>query len=75
MIIIGAGLSGLVAANELAERGIRVMIIDQEGEQNLGGQAFWSFVLVPRQLPVTKTIGHKGQPRTRHAGLDGYGRL
>jgi len=42
-IIIGAGLSGLVAATELADQGIKVILIDQEGEQNLGGQAFWSF--------------------------------
>ena len=39
----GAGLAGLVAAAELADRGKRVIIVDQEGEQNLGGQAFWSF--------------------------------
>ncbi|PBQ33524.1 FAD-binding dehydrogenase [Sphingobacteriaceae bacterium] len=43
VIIIGAGLSGLVAANELAEKGKRVILIDQEGENNIGGQAFWSF--------------------------------
>ena len=43
VIIIGAGLSGLVAANELADKGARVIILDQEPEQNLGGQAFWSF--------------------------------
>lgn len=42
-IIIGAGLSGLVAATELADQGIKVILLDQEGEQNLGGQAFWSF--------------------------------
>jgi len=41
-IIVGGGLAGLVAANELAEAGKSVAIIDQEGEQNLGGQAFWS---------------------------------
>ncbi|MGH6761305.1 MAG: FAD-binding dehydrogenase [Phyllobacterium sp.] len=41
-IIIGAGLAGLVAANELAGAGKRVAIIDQEGENSLGGQAFWS---------------------------------
>jgi predicted oxidoreductase len=42
VIIVGAGLAGLVAACELIEAGKRVLIIDQEGEQNLGGQAFWS---------------------------------
>ncbi len=41
-IIVGAGLAGLVAATELADAGKRVIIVDQEGEQNLGGQAFWS---------------------------------
>ncbi len=42
VIIIGAGLAGLVAANELITRGKTVTILDQEGRQNLGGQAFWS---------------------------------
>lgn len=42
VIIIGAGLAGLVAAHELLERGKTVTILDQEGPQNLGGQAFWS---------------------------------
>ena len=41
-LIVGAGLAGLVAANELAERGHRVTVVDQEGRQSLGGQAFWS---------------------------------
>ncbi len=43
VIIVGAGLAGLVAAAELADAGKRVIIVDQEGEQDLGGQAFWSF--------------------------------
>ena len=42
VIIVGAGLAGLVAACELAERGKSVILVDQEGKQNLGGQAFWS---------------------------------
>ncbi|MEO0929368.1 MAG: FAD-binding dehydrogenase [Pseudomonadota bacterium] len=42
VVIIGGGLAGLVAANELVTRGKTVMILDQEGRQNLGGQAFWS---------------------------------
>jgi predicted oxidoreductase len=41
-IIVGAGLAGLVAAAELADAGKRVIIVDQEPEQSLGGQAFWS---------------------------------
>ena len=43
VIIIGSGLAGLVAANELIIKGKKVLIIDQESRQNLGGQAFWSF--------------------------------
>ncbi|HEY6855940.1 MAG TPA: FAD-dependent oxidoreductase, partial [Mycobacterium sp.] len=43
VIIVGAGLSGLVAACEVVDRGKRVLIVDQENDANLGGQAFWSF--------------------------------
>ena len=43
VIVVGAGLAGLVAATEIAEAGKRVIVVDQEGEQSLGGQAFWSF--------------------------------
>ena len=42
-IIVGAGLSGLVAAAELVDAGKRVVIVDQEPEASLGGQAWWSF--------------------------------
>ncbi len=42
VIIVGGGLAGLVAANEAASRGRKVLLLDQEGEQSLGGQAFWS---------------------------------
>jgi predicted oxidoreductase len=41
-IVVGAGLAGLVAAVELCDAGRRVMLLDQEPEQSLGGQAFWS---------------------------------
>ncbi|MGB5111596.1 MAG: FAD-binding dehydrogenase [Mycobacterium sp.] len=43
VIVVGAGLAGLVAAAELTERGRRVLIVDQENAANLGGQAYWSF--------------------------------
>ena len=42
VIVVGAGLAGLVAAAEAADAGRTVLLVDQEGEQNLGGQAFWS---------------------------------
>jgi uncharacterized protein len=43
VIVVGAGLAGLVATAELADAGRRVLLIDQEPEASLGGQAFWSF--------------------------------
>jgi len=43
VIVVGGGLAGLVAACEVADAGKRVIVVDQEGEQSLGGQAFWSF--------------------------------
>ena len=42
VIIVGGGLAGLAAAAELGDRGKRVIILDQEPETFLGGQAFWS---------------------------------
>ena len=54
VIVVGAGLAGIVAAVEAADAGRSVLLLDQEGEQNLGGQAFWSlgglfFVNSPEQ--------------------------
>ena len=43
VLIVGGGLAGLVAATQVIAAGKRVVLLDQEGEQNLGGQAFWSF--------------------------------
>jgi predicted oxidoreductase len=43
VIVVGAGLAGLAATAELASAGRRVLLLDQEPESNLGGQAFWSF--------------------------------
>ncbi|GAA1944188.1 FAD-binding dehydrogenase [Kitasatospora viridis] len=43
VIVIGAGLAGLVATAELAEAGRKVILLDQEPAASLGGQAHWSF--------------------------------
>ncbi|MEU9321719.1 FAD-binding dehydrogenase [Streptomyces sp. NPDC048295] len=43
VVIVGAGLAGLVAAHELTSRGRRVALVDQQGPADLGGQAYWSF--------------------------------
>jgi predicted oxidoreductase len=43
VVVVGAGLAGLVATAELADAGKRVILVDQEPEASLGGQAWWSF--------------------------------
>jgi hypothetical protein len=43
VVVVGAGLAGLVAAAELADAGRRVVLLDQEPEASFGGQAWWSF--------------------------------
>src|SRR3954452_9511037 len=42
VIVVGAGLAGLVATYELSRAGRRVLVLDQENRNNLGAQAFWS---------------------------------
>ena len=42
VIVVGAGLAGLVATHELVKAGRRVLVVEQENRNNLGGQAFWS---------------------------------
>jgi predicted oxidoreductase len=42
VIVVGAGLSGMVAAHEAILRGRKVLMLDQEAAQSLGGQAYWS---------------------------------
>ena len=74
VIIIGGGLAGLVAAAELADAGKRVIILEQEGENSLGGQAFWSlgglfFVDSPEQ----RRMRIRDSRELGAAGLDGFG--
>jgi len=42
VVVVGGGLAGLVAAAEVVDAGRRAIIVDQEPENSLGGQAFWS---------------------------------
>lgn len=42
IVVVGAGLAGLVAAYEASQAGRKVIIVDQENANNIGGQAFWS---------------------------------
>jgi predicted oxidoreductase len=42
VVVVGAGLAGLAATAELADAGRSVVLLDQEPEAALGGQAFWS---------------------------------
>ncbi|MZQ82196.1 FAD-binding dehydrogenase [Paenibacillus sp. 5J-6] len=43
VIVVGAGLAGLVATTEIADAGRKVLLLDQEPEASFGGQAWWSF--------------------------------
>lgn len=43
VIVVGAGLAGLVTTTELSDAGKKVLLLDQEPEASLGGQAWWSF--------------------------------
>lgn len=77
VVIVGAGLSGLVAATELTDSGRRVVIVEQEGRQNLGGQAFWSLgglfmVDTPeqRRLRVRDSLALARQDWFGSAGFD-----
>lgn len=77
VIVVGAGLAGLVAATEATERGFSVCVVDQEGEQNLGGQAFWSlgglfFIDSPeqRRMRVRDSLDLARQDWLGSAGFD-----
>jgi len=77
VIVVGAGLAGLVATAELADAGRRVILLEQEPEPWLGGQAFWSFGgLFLANSPEQRRVGvHDSYERAmgdwlRTAGFD-----
>jgi predicted oxidoreductase len=60
VVVVGAGLAGLVATTELADAGRRVILLDQEPEASLGGQAFWSLGgLFMVDTPEQRRVGIK----------------
>jgi predicted oxidoreductase len=77
VIVVGAGLAGLVATAELADAGRRVMLLEQEPEASFGGQAFWSFggllmVDTPeqRRLPILDSRELALRDWLAYAGFD-----
>ena len=77
VIVVGAGLAGLVATAELADAGRRVLLVDQEPEASLGGQAFWSlgglmFVDSPeqRRMRIKDSVELAWQDWLGTAGFD-----
>ncbi|GHB63706.1 FAD-binding dehydrogenase [Streptomyces cirratus] len=82
VIVIGAGLAGLVATAELVDAGRKVILLDQEPEQSIGGQAHWSFgglffvdspeqrrmrIKDSRELALQDWLGTAGFDRTQDA--------
>lgn len=67
-LVVGHGLAGLVAAAELADAGRKVVIVDQESEANLGGQAHWSFGgLFFIDSPEQRRMGIKDSTEMAHS--------
>lgn len=67
-LVVGHGLAGLVAAAELADAGRKVVIVDQESEANLGGQAHWSFGgLFFIDSPEQRRMGIKDSAELAHS--------
>ena len=72
VIIVGAGLAGMVVAYEETQRGKTVLMLDQEERQSLGVQAFWSLGgLFMVDTPEQRRMGIKDSREL--ASSDWYG--
>ena len=63
IVVIGAGIAGLVAAHECLERGKSVTLVDRHDEANVGGlarTAFGGMALI--DTPVQRRMGVKDSP-------------
>src|SRR5258708_40133025 len=75
VIVVGGGLAGLVAATENGDAGKRVIVVDEEGEQSLGGQAFLAFDgLFPCGSPSQPPLWLRGRLHVEVSGWLGSGR-
>lgn len=67
LIVVGAGLAGLVATAEAADAGRHVILVDQESGANLGGQAWWSLGgLFLIDSPEQRRMGIRDSPTMAH---------
>lgn len=74
--VVGAGLAGLTACAELADAGRRVVLIEQEPEQALGGQAYWSLGgLFMVDTPEQRRWGVKDSPELAWQDWEGTAAL
>jgi len=74
VIVVGAGLAGLVATAELADAGRSVILLDQEPEQRPGAvRLFWSFggLFLGGTRPSSADCGSPTRWRLGPAGLAG----
>ena len=56
VVIAGAGIAGVAAALEALGRGRRVVLVDRDGEENLGGQAKEAEIQTVEERVITPTI-------------------
>ena len=76
VVVVGAGLAGLVATAELVAAGRRVTLLDAEPAASLGGQAFWSFGgLFLVDSPEQRRLGVKDSAELALADWFGSARL
>jgi len=76
VIIIGAGIAGIVAALELIAGGRRVVLIDRDTENNFGGLAKESFGgLLFVDTPIQRRHGIKDSPELALADWTRFGEL
>ncbi|SFK27222.1 FAD-binding dehydrogenase [Cellulomonas sp. KH9] len=63
VVVVGAGLAGLVTTAELLRAGRRVLLLDAEPPASLGGQAWWSFGgLFLVDSPEQRRLGVRDSP-------------